>query len=153
MSSKITTIFNNLVTFLETQLPDHQRLNDPYNLTVNPEYQLRKAWGIVVNAGTDTARFICPEYSLSRTFSIVICREAVAKESDPARRETAKLEILEDLHKLITEAVSENTLYGVALDFKYSSDGGFQDVLVNEKPFTFLSSDFTVEYSQQIPGA
>jgi hypothetical protein len=151
--SKITTIYNNLVIFMGTELSTHTRLNDPYFVENNPEMLLRKGWGIRVNDGLDTARFVCPEYTLARTFTLVIVRESPAKDSDPARRETAKLEILEDLHTLLIEAVSENTLYGVALDFKYESDGGFQEVFVNEKPYTYLASSFVVEYSQQIPGA
>jgi len=153
MSSKITTIFDNLVTFMETVLPNHARLNDPYQIENNPEMLLRKGWGIQVNDGLDTSRFVCPEYTLSRNFTLVVVRESPAKDSDPARRESAKLEILEDLHTLLVEAVSENTLYGIALDFKYSSDGGFQNVFVDNKPYTYLASIFTVEYSQQISGA
>lgn len=151
--SKITTVFNNLVTFMGTELPNHKRLNDPYAIENNPEMLLRKGWGIRVVDGLDTKRFICPEYTLARSFGLVIVRESPSKDSDPSRRESAKLEILEDLHTLLIEAVSENTLYGIALDFKYESDGGFQEVFVNEKPYTYLAANFVVEYSQQITGA
>jgi hypothetical protein len=125
-------------------------LFDPYTVENNPEQFLRKGWGIKVMPGLDTRRFVCPEYTLARTFSIILARESPAKDSDPSRRETAKLELLEDLHTLLIATVSDNTLGGIALDFKYESDGGFQDVFVNEKPYTYLESSFTIEYSQQV---
>lgn len=151
--SKITDVFNNLVTFVGGELIDHTRLNDPYNIEENPEMLLRKGWGIQIDDGVDTNRCISPEYYLGRTFTIVIVRESVAKDSDPVRRELSKLDLLEDLHILIAEAVSENTLYQVAVNFKYISDGGLQEVFVQDKPYNFIEANFLVEYSQTIPGA
>jgi hypothetical protein len=151
--SNITTVFNNLVTFMGTELSDHFRLNDPYNIEENPEQYLRKGWGIQIDDGVDTNRCISPEYYLGRTFTLVITRESLAKDSDPARRETSKLDLLEDLHILIAGAVSENTLYQSAVNFKYISDGGLQEVFVNDKPYNFIQANFLVEYSQTIPGA
>jgi len=151
--SKITDVFNNLVTFVGGELSDHTRLNDPYNIEENPEMLLRKGWGIQIDDGVDTNRCISPEYYLGRTFTIVIVRESVAKDSDPVRRELSKLDLLEDLHILIAEAVSENTLYEIAVNFKYISDGGLQEVFVQDKPYNFIEANFLVEYSQTIPGA
>ena len=151
--SNITTVFNNLVTFMSTNLSDHFRLNDPYNIEENPEQYLRKGWGIQVDDGVDTNRCISPEYYLGRTFTLVVVRESLAKDSDPARRETSKLDLLEDLHILIAAAVTENTLYQSAVNFKYISDGGLQEVFVNDKPYNFIEANFLVEYSQTIPGA
>lgn len=151
--SNITTVFNNLVTFMSTNLSDHFRLNDPYNIEENPEQYLRKGWGIQVDDGVDTNRCISPEYYLGRTFTLVVVRESLAKDSDPARRETSKLDLLEDLHILIAAAVTENTLYQSAVNFKYISDGGLQEVFVNDKPYNFIEANFLVEYSQSIPGA
>jgi hypothetical protein len=151
--SKITDVFNNLVTFVGGELSDHTRLNDPYNIEENPEMLLRKGWGIQIDDGVDTNRCLSPEYYLGRTFTIVIVRESVAKDSDPVRRELSKLDLLEDLHILIAEAVSENTLYQVAVNFKYISDGGLQEVFVQDKPYNFIEANFLVEYSQTIPGA
>lgn len=151
--SNITTVFNNLVTFMSTNLSDHFRLNDPYNIEENPEQYLRKGWGIQVDDGVDTNRCISPEYYLGRTFTLVVVRESLAKDSDPARRESSKLDLLEDLHILIAAAVTENTLYESAVNFKYISDGGLQEVFVNDKPYNFIEANFLVEYSQTIPGA
>ena len=151
--SNITTVFNNLVTFLETELPNHYRLNDPYTVENNPEQLCRKAWGIQIDDGVDTNRCISPEYYLGRTFTLVLVRESLAKDSDPVRRETSRLDLLEDLHILIAGAVSENTLYQSAVNFKYISDSGLQEVFVNEKPYNFIQANFLVEYSQTIPGA
>ena len=138
---------------MSTNLSDHFRLNDPYNIEENPEQYLRKGWGIQVDDGVDTNRCISPEYYLGRTFTLVIVRESLAKDSDPARRETSKLDLLEDLHILIAAAVTENTLYQSAVNFKYISDGGLQEVFVNDKPYNFIEANFLVEYSQSIPGA
>lgn len=151
--SQITTVFNNLVTFMGTELPNHFRLNDPYTIENNPEQLLRKGWGIQIDDGVDTNRCISPEYYLGRTFTLVVVRESLAKDSDPARRETSKLDLLEDLHILIAAAVTENTLYQSAVNFKYISDSGLQEVFVNDKPYNFIQANFLVEYSQTIPGA
>lgn len=153
MSTTITTVFTNLVTFTGTLLSSHKRLNDPYSLESNPEQLLRLGWGIQVDDGVDTNRCISPEYYLGRNFTISIVRENLAKDSDPSRRELSKLELLEDLHILIAGAVSENTLYQSAVNFKYLSDGGLQEVFVNEKPYNFIQAKFFVEYSQSITGA
>lgn len=153
MSTNISTVFSNLVTFMGTELPNHRRLNDPYNLENNPETLLRKGWGIQIDNGVDTNRCISPEYYLSRTFTLVIVREALAKDSDPIRRENLQLELLEDLHILIAEAVAENTLYQSAVNFKYVSDDGLQEVFVEDKPYNFIQAQFLVEYSQTVTGA
>lgn len=136
-----------------TELPTHQRLNDPYNIDENPEMLLRKGWGIQIDNGADVSRCISPEYYIARTFTLVIVRECVAKDSDPSRRETSHLELLEDLHILIAEAVAENTLYQSAVNFKYVSDGGVQEVFVDDKPYNFIQAQFLVEYSQIVTGA
>jgi len=151
--SVITDVFNNLVIFMGAQLPNHRRLNDPYSLDDNPEQLLRSGWGIQIDDGVDTNRCLSPEYYLGRTFTLIVVRESLAKDSDPIRRELSKLDLLEDLHILISEAVAENTLYQSAINFKYISDGGIQEVFVRDKPYNYIEASFLVEYSQVIPGA
>lgn len=153
MSSNITTVFNQMISMVGAQLSTHKRLNDPYNLEENPEMLLRKGWGVRIGPGVNSERCISPEYYLNRTFEVVIVREAVAKDSDPSRREASHLELLEDLHTILDEAVSENTLYNSAVNIKYVSDGGLDEIFVFEKPYNLIVAQFTVEYSQNVTGA
>lgn len=153
MSTTITDVYNNFVTVIETALPSHKRLHNPYSVEENPEMIVRKGWGLQIDDGINSNRCISPEYYLQRNFSVVITRENVAKDSDPVRRDAAKLELLEDLHLLISASVLDNTLTQVAARFQYESDTGLQEVYIQDKPYSFIQAQFLVEYSQQITGA
>ena len=78
MSTTITDVYNNFVTIIETALPSHKRLHNPYAVEENPEMIVRKGWGLQIDDGINSNRCISPEYYLQRNFSVVITRENVA---------------------------------------------------------------------------
>jgi len=150
--SQITTVAAALISLVGTALPSHKRLQNPYHLEDNPEPLLKQGWGIRVDEGLNTKRQISQPYFLARTFSVVLTREALAVASDPATRETAMLGLLEDLHALISTTFTDMTLGGSGFDFRYDSDGGYQEVFSEEKPYFYIEAKFVVEYSQSVSG-
>lgn len=149
--SKITDIHTALHSFLAAQLPNHRRLWMPYFMESNPEQFLRKGYGVkFAEANSEDDQICSTAYTLSRTFQVIISREHPAKDSDPARRESDMLELLEDLATLIAGSITDDTLGGVAINFQYASDGGLEFVFVENKPYAFITANFTVEYQQFI---
>lgn len=149
-ATKITTLYTALIALITATYPESRRLTDVENIEDNDAPLLRHGWGIAIGAGRNTNRNICPNYSQARKFTIVLSRECIYKDSDVARRDEAKLNLLEDAHLLFAAAVDNLTLDGAVLGMLYESDGGPQEIKLEDKPYLFLEATFDVEYIQQV---
>lgn len=152
MSTKITDIYNALVALLQETLPDHKRLTNVDEIEENDASLLRMGWGLKIGGATISQDVICPQYNLERKFQITLTREYLAKDSDVARREASKLLVLEDLHLVLAEAVSQIQLSELATSFVYEDDGGPEELTLQDKPYHMLEATFTVRYFQLVSG-
>ena len=149
-STKISTVYAALVALLTETFPDARRLENVESLEDNPASQLKYGWGLSIGPGNNTNRNICPNYSQARKFTVILSREFLAKDGDVARRDQAKIALLEDAHLLFAAAVDSLTLDGAVLGMVYETDGGPQEIQLDDKPFLFLEATFNVEYIQQV---
>jgi hypothetical protein len=148
--SKITEAFQNFRTLVGEALPDYRQLHDPYNLDENPEQLLRAGWGIQLDGGNPANRTLsCPDYGIRRAMTVVIVHEAVAKDSDPVRRQDEELEIFEALHLVIQATRNDTNLGNAAFVLEYTGDTGRQEIFIENKPYYYTEASFDVEYHQR----
>lgn len=148
--SQITTVYTALVAKMVATYPQHLRLTDADDLENNDQARLRKGWGLRLAQGRNTRRVICPEYHLERQAIVSLTREGPALNSDNATREAAKLALLEDLHLLIAQSVTDLTLDGAVINFQFREDTGPEELLKDGRWYVAIEATFGVEYSQQV---
>lgn len=152
MSTKITQIHAALVELLQDTLPNHRRLTNVDEIEENDAALLRAGWGLKIGGGVVTTDVICPQYNIERKFLITLTREYLAKDSDVARRDASKVQVLEDLHLVLAAAVSDIQLGDLVTSFVYEDDGGPEELTLQEKPYHMLEATFTVRYFQLVSG-
>ena len=149
--SKITDAVEALRSVVESTFAGRARLNLPYDLPANPDNQLKYGYGIKIDGGQNTAReFSCVSYSIKRTMTVILCQDAVAKESDPIRRDALEMGLFEDLALLIAAVVPDVTLNGIVISCVYTDDTGRQEVYTKEQPYIYLEATFDIDYQQTI---
>ena len=152
MSTKISQIHAALLQVLETAFPEHVRLVAE-RLEENDKKALAKGWELVIGGGKNTRRVVCPEYYLQRQFEVTFTRECNAKDQDVGRRDAVKLSLLEDLHLLIKQTISDLTLGEACMNFEWENDQGPSELETEDGGAVFaLTTTVSIEYSQQVGG-
>lgn len=79
--TKITTVYDQILTTLATIFPDKMRIFDAYSLLDNPSFNLRDSYGLVVQAtqASDLSE-ICSLRD-DHTFQLVLTREIIRQDS------------------------------------------------------------------------
>jgi len=144
--SKITTIFDLIVTRLEAVFPDHARLPHSAFLERNPGFFLRQGFGVHFGPGLNTDRQIGCNTSTERNFLVSLTREDVSTELDPVTSATNHKVLMEDL-KLLMDDFEQETSFPLI----YRSDGGIIPIFEGDENFIFLESVISVEYFEIIP--
>lgn len=153
MSTKITTLYNTLITRMGAIFPQHARLPNPYKIDQNNSLFLKKGWGVAFAEGVNTNRNAnCPPMSIERTFNITISRQFYAREMDAAAKATTEKDLFEDQYLLIKDLESDPTLQQTIARGRFVSDSGIQFVSldVEKDDFLYLSSVFTLEYWEDL---
>lgn len=147
--SKITSIFDAMVTRVSGVLTDHARLTDPYNIEQNTDLTLEKAFGVAVLDGVNTERNLSCQLSVQRTVQVSIARRYSAHELDIISKDDTVKALLED-HFLVVDAFEEEpTLGSLVAKGAYSSDSGIIFIRDNE-PFLAIQTNFLMEYFEDL---
>lgn len=147
--SQISTVFGAIHTRLETLLPDHTRIGDPYDLEANNELFLRQGYGVSIGPGAFENEGILAEgckTATSRTFDIHVMRKFYALENDGPLKDTTALQIMEDLAIIVKDFLLEETLNDNATITDYESDSGIFKVIAEKDNFLAATISITVRY-------
>lgn len=156
-TTKISKIYDHVISSCKAAFPDHQRLRDPEDISNNDAPFLTKGWGIMPADGERVDRqFSCPEKFLGRDFEVVLTREIVGTEDNvEARDEVTKL-LLEDLQALINQLGQQPSVFieseQLAFNFQYERDSGPRLISKEDKPYLFIEATLGVEYSEPVTG-
>ena len=149
--SKITTIYDAIVTHVATLLPNHSRLRNPYEIEGNINSVLKKAYGIAMGTGRNTRRLVGEQHSVERIIIITLTRQVFAKESDITAKDTGVKNIFEDQAILLKDAWSIQNFTTGSSKFQYVNDAGLEFVRIDEGfRFVKIETTFIVEYIENI---
>lgn len=148
--SKISSIYDTLVSRLTAILPTHNRLSNAYLPEQNPEPTLRQAWGLQYNSGENTNRHVNCQLSIEDGFVVVLTRKYYALELNAAGKSNTEKDLLEDRFLVIKDFEKDPSLLENAAKAVYVDNGGIQFVFNQDKPFYKLELRFSIEYFEQL---
>lgn len=147
--SNISTFHDALLTRLQTVFPNHMRLPNPYAIDQNPQGHMIKGYGIKFGSANNSNADLC-SINPEREIIVVLTREYLATDADPASKATAEKNLYEDQLLLIKDAYSESTYSGSVYKFYWESDSGVLFQFEDERQFLYLETSFTCQYRETI---
>jgi hypothetical protein len=123
-----TTISDLIVARVQAMLPNHTRLPNGINIERNNENFLKKGWGISINEGVNTPRYLACQSTTVRTYTISITRKFYAREFDTDSKYSVEKELFEDLHLVVKDLQKNNTLNDGIYIMTYEGDNGIEEL-------------------------
>lgn len=150
--SKVSDVYDALVTRVSAVLPTHKRLSDPNFPEANPEKDLVKGWGIAFGPGENTAGTLTNIMSVRRQFVIIVSRKVQKRDTDAVGRATVEKQLFEDQKLIIADVEGEPTLGNsdAVCVANYTSDGGIEFVHADKDNFLKLETVIEIEYREDL---
>lgn len=144
MTSKITTIHDALLELLETTLPDHVRISNPYDLNDNADIELEKGFGIKFGEASSQQRLTC-NLDEDRTMSVVLSKRMDSLRTDEERKADVAIELMEEA-MTVKRALSGNVLQTAgAAKLNFQGDSGIQENIRGQDSKHFIDIEITFE--------
>lgn len=151
MSSKISTIYDAIVTRLGVVFPNHTRLSSSYQLELNPEDWLSLGYALQINSGANSNLHVGCILDIERTVTVAITREFKALELDVGPKATTEKDLLEDQYLLINDFEKVFSLNDPSVSaFQFVSDSGIQSVFPDKNSFLKIESIFRIKYWEDL---
>ncbi len=155
--SAISTAYDNLLTVIAAQYPNHMELINPYFPELNDDLTYDAAWGMALSEGTNTNRVVGCQMSMKRAFLVTLTRKIFAGSLNRTsgtiseRRQTEK-QLLEDQILLIKNfetnplTSDSNPIIGTI----FQTDGGLEFIRTERSDLIMLKSIFEIEYFETL---
>ena len=151
MSSKISTIYDALLTRLASNFPNHQRLPVVYSIESNPENYLDQGYALVIGAGLNSKRHLSCQLDIERTMTVVLTRQFWALELDASPKAAVEKLLLEDQYTLIADFEKNIALNDPSVSAcEFVGDNGIEIVFLNKNSFLKITSTFRIRYFQDL---
>lgn len=148
--SNVTTAFDNLATRIQTILPNHVRLTNPYSLDQNSEQFLDQGWGLGFGSDSNSNRLQSCQLSLTQSFIVPITRKYFATEFGVENKATMEKNLMEDRFLLIKDLEKDTTLNGGDINVRYIGSSGIQTVFSGRDVFLSIVLQFDVEIFEDL---
>lgn len=154
--SKVSDIYDLLLTQCSTIYPSHVKLINPYIPELNDDVQFEKAWGLVVSNGTNTNRFVDCKLSIERDFILTLTRKIfsgnIRSGTAVDEREDKEKLLLEDQFLFIQAIENNATINGDDSIGKiiFQNDAGLEFVKVGRVDLIMIRSVLSVEYFENL---
>lgn len=149
--SKISTIVNGLVTFLNAGFPSPsvEHVN-PYAIELNDDFSLANGWSFFVGPATNTQEYASCIMSIQRDIVINQTLKNYGSKEDVSIRRATELQLLEDQYDIILEMESDPVLEDLLELIQFVGDNGIELIQDQEQSFLALRSTFTIRYNEQL---
>lgn len=150
MTTKISDIYDSIVTKLETILPGFQRVPNPYALDENTAILLRKAFGLAIGSGTNTERYVGCIATWERDYTIGLVTQVVNTENDTTGRAMVEKDIIDAHRDILLAFETDSTLSGQCIKAVITDDTGINYIQGVESKYLALEITLRVEYQEPI---
>lgn len=147
----ISTIYDAIITKVETLFPTKQRLHNPYELSDNPELITKDSWGLKVGSASREEIDFCT-LSVSREFTFLLLRQfATVGSKDDAFDAVTKL-ILEDQQTFLNNIWSTTELSQQAIidQITIESISGVEFQQSEQKKYLYCEIQFKITTSESL---
>lgn len=148
--TKISSIIDELGTFVGGLLPSKTRLPNPYDILENPEILLRNGYGIALADGANSNRLVSCKLSVQRTFTIILTKQITTTENNVTQLLDIEKSLYEEHYTLIKAVEEPITLGGNAAQVRFTDDPGTAFVSAERGKYYILSPNVLVEYLEDI---
>lgn len=150
--SVISTAYDALVDRIEAVLDveanNYRRIGNPYNIEDNSEIELRKGYGIAALSAINTNRHVACQFSIERTFEIVLTRHFTGRLDDADGRVDVEKELLEAQYLIVNDLEQDPSVGGTSMFTRFVGDSGIEYVAGDQSRFIVLRSQFALEYQE-----
>lgn len=149
--SKVSTVYDSLITKLVEIFPSKTRMHNPYEFRDNAELMIKDAFGVRVGPAT-RAEMEFNKLTLSRSFTVVFARSFATTGSAADAFDAVSKLILEDQQTFLNNIYSPNELGAqTAIDqIEINDISGVDFVATNEKKFISSEVQFTITISESV---
>jgi hypothetical protein len=150
--SKISTIIDNLVTFLGTTYPaPSQEHVNPYALELNDEFGLADGWSFFIGPVQNTNEMASCQLSVERDIVINRTLKCYASKEDVAIRRAVEKQLMEDQYNILRLVENEPLIQGTIALITFVGDNGIELIQGDgEVAFLALRTTFTIRYYEQL---
>lgn len=143
----VSAVYDKITDLLEATLPNHVRLPNPYNIDANTFLHMTgDAFGLTIDPGINTERYVGCLATWSRSFSIPIIKRVVTTQNNMTAREAIEKDILDDW-QLVYKAFEGNpTLDGVVIKAVIVGDSGVEFIDGDRLKYLSMFINLNVEY-------
>lgn len=151
--SQFSSAYDALMSLVQTTLPNHKELINPYTPEINDELTYDAAWGLAIAEAQNTNRVVGCEMSIERSVMVTVSRKIMAgtlnrnAETIAARRTTEK-NLFEDL-ELVIEAFEKSPTVNNSnpiVKTVYEGDSGLEFVRTERHDLIMVRAVFKMEY-------
>ena len=155
--SNISQAYDDIISVIESVLPNHKALINPYRPELNDDLTFEKGWGLTFGSGINTNLQLGCRLSIDRTFGLVLTRKVFAGQLQRSinavtvSRDTEK-SLLED-HCLVLKEFETNptiTDSQVITKLVYQGDAGLEFVRTERTDLLILTSQLTLTYFEEL---
>lgn len=149
--SDVSTIYDSVITKVNTLFPGKARIHNPYELSDNPELITKDSWGLKVGSCEIVEMEFC-NLSSSREYSILLIRQfATVGNKEDAFDVVSKL-ALEDQQTLMNNFHSPTELgQNLIIDkIDLTSISGIEFVQNNQKKYLYCEVTFRITNSVKV---
>jgi len=150
--SKISTIYDGIVTRLDTLFPDHRRISNPYFPDENSTPALRKGYGLQIGSISNPQEVLSCQLSIDRDMIITLSREFRAREFQLTKKEDTFKDLLEDQFLILKDFEGDPTLglSGVLTNILFVSGSSIERVFDDKDNFVKLDTTFSIKYFEDL---
>ena len=140
--SKLSEIFDALVSRTSSTLPSYIHLSDGLELDKNTNTALVKGYSVVIgDNGPGPEQYGCAVQLFQRNYTISITN-AYTMRNNATTRDDAEKSIMEDLYLVTKSLISTPSLGGIACNVQFVSDSGTE--YLNNEYQEFLIAELTL---------
>lgn len=148
---KISTIYDSIVSKMDTLFPSKQRLHNPYELSDNPEIIAKDSWGLKIGSASREEIDYC-NLSIGREFTLILIRQfATVGNKEDAFDAISKL-LMEDQQTVLNNlwSTSELNQQSIIDQIAFESIGGIDFQETNQKKYLFCEITFRITISESL---
>ena len=155
MSTKISTLIDSMRSIIDTALPDHLEVINPYFPEESDDLTLKKCWGLALRSGVNSNREQNCRYSMVQNIELLIARTAFSGHIRTATAIQERIDVekllMEDRHLVVSNF--ENSPQINSNDIarcEFLNDGGIEFVRIDESDILMIKMNFEVEYFESL---
>lgn len=148
--TKISNIYDELHTIVDSVLTDYSELPNPYIPDDNPDIYMKKGYGITMGAASNSNRVVSKKVSISREFDFVFVRQINSTETNTTLIKSNAKQIMEDSFKVLEEIESNTSLNQLCVNARFESDSGLDFIEADTQRFFILTMVVSVEYFETL---